>query len=78
MTFIKIYYLLHDLPYYAMICYYFLRYDLLWQPILQPTLLPPPPCTLTLTTVYKINCCTFLFNMSYSRIALKKIFSYFY
>ena len=55
MTFIKIYYLLHDLPYYAMICYYFLRYDLLWQPILQPTLLPPPPCTLTLTTVYKIN-----------------------
>ena len=43
MTFIKIYYLLHDLPYYAMICYYFLRYDLLWQPILQPTLLPHPP-----------------------------------
>ena len=42
MTFIKMYYLLHDLPYYAMICYYFLRYDLLWQPILQPTPLPPP------------------------------------
>ena len=43
--FIKIYYLLHDLPYYAMICYYFLRYDLLWQPILQPT---PPPLALSL------------------------------
>ena len=55
-----------------MICYYFLRYDLLWQPIVQPTPPPPPPCTFTLTTVYKINCCTFLFNMSYSRIAAKK------
>ena len=71
MTFIKIYYLLHDLPYYAMICYYFLRYDLLWQPILQPTLLPPPLHSHS-NYVYKINCCTFLFNMSYSRIALKK------
>ena len=55
MTFIKIYYLLHDLPYYAMICYYFLRYDLLWQPILQPTPLPPPPCTFTLTTYIKLT-----------------------
>ena len=33
---------------------------------------PPPPCTFTLTTIYKINCCTFMFNMSYSRIALKR------
>ena len=33
---------------------------------------PPPPCTFTLTTVYTINCCTSLFNMSYSRNALKK------
>ena len=32
---------------------------------------PPPPCTFTLTTIYKINCCTFMFNMSYSRITLK-------
>ena len=32
----------------------------------------PPPCTFTLTTIYKINCCTFMFNMSYSRIALKR------
>ena len=47
MTFIKIYYLLHDLPYYAMI-YYFLRYDLLWQPILQPTSPPPFPLALSL------------------------------
>ena len=40
--------------------------------------LPPPlpPCTFTLTTVYKINCCTLLFNMSYSRIALTKLYSY--
>ena len=43
-------------------------YDLLLQPILQP--IPPPPCTFTLTTVYKINCCIFVFNMSYSRLAL--------
>ena len=34
--------------------------------------LPPPPCTFTLTTIYKINCCTFMFNMSHSRIALKR------
>ena len=33
---------------------------------------PPPACTFTLTTIYKINCCTFMFNMSYSRIALKR------
>ena len=33
---------------------------------------PPPPCTFTLTTIYKTNCCTFMFNMSYSRIALKR------
>ena len=33
---------------------------------------PPPPCTFTLTTICKINCCTFMFNMSYSRIALKR------
>ena len=33
---------------------------------------PPPPCTFTLTTIYKINCCTFMFNMSYSCIALKR------
>ena len=45
MTFIKMYYLLHALPYYAMICCYFLRYDLLWQPILQPA---PPPLALSL------------------------------
>ena len=31
----------------------------------------PPPCTFTLTTIYKINCCTFMFNMSYLRITLK-------
>ena len=31
----------------------------------------PPPCTFTLTTIYKINCWTFMFNMSYSRITLK-------
>ena len=39
------------------------------------TTYPPeshPPCTFTLTTVYKINCRTFLFNMPYSRIALKQ------
>ena len=36
------------------------------------TTYPSPPCTFTLTTVYKVNCCTFLFNMSYSRIDLKK------
>ena len=33
---------------------------------------PHPPCTFTLTTINKINCCTFMFNMSYSRIALKR------
>ena len=33
---------------------------------------PPPPCTFTLTTIYKITCCTFMFNVSYSRIALKR------
>ena len=33
---------------------------------------PPPSCTFTLTTIYKINCCTFMFNMSYSRITLKR------
>ena len=32
--------------------------------------LPLPPCTFTLTTIYKVNCCTFMFNMS--RIALKR------
>ena len=31
---------------------------------------PPPPCTFTLTTIYKINCCSFMFNMSYTRVAL--------
>ena len=34
--------------------------------------LPLPPCTFTLTMIHKINCCTFIFNMSYSRIALKR------
>ena len=33
---------------------------------------PANYCTFTLTTIYKINCCTFMFNMSYSRIALKR------
>ena len=33
---------------------------------------PPPPCTFTLTTIYKINCRTFMFNISYSRIDLKR------
>ena len=46
--------------FYVMICYGNQFYNL-----------PPTPCTFTITTVYKINCCTFLFNMSYSRIALK-------
>ena len=32
----------------------------------------PPPCTFTLTTIYKISCCAFMINMSYSRIALKR------
>ena len=33
---------------------------------------PPPPLHFHSTTIYKINCCTFMFNMSYSRIALKR------
>ena len=32
----------------------------------------PPPCTFTRTTIHKINCCTFMFNMSYSRSARKR------
>ena len=32
----------------------------------------PPPPPLHLHSIYKINCCTFMFNMSYSRIALKR------
>ena len=68
--------LLHDLPYYAMIIFVIIFYVMIscgntTHPFLSP-------CTFTLTTVYKINCSTFLFNMSYSRIALKKMYSYNY
>ena len=52
--------------FYVMICYDNQFYNLPLHP-------PPPPLHFHSNYVYKINCCTFLFNTSYSRIALKII-----
>ena len=62
--------IIHDLPFYAMIIFVNIFYVMICYGN-QFNNLPLPPCTFTLITVYEINCCTFLFNMSYSHIALK-------